>query len=49
MPGGAITNYRVLMDNETFGDFKEIYSASASLKQFAVEGLKRGAIYRFKI
>lgn len=49
IPGGAITNYRILMDNDTSGDFKEIYSASASLKQFAVDGLIRGAIYRFKI
>ena len=49
MPGGLITNYQVLMDTNISGDFKVIYTASASLKNFAVDFLQPGTLYRFKI
>lgn len=50
LPGGLITNYRIFMDNgDISGDFREIYTASSSLKQFSVGNLKRGTLYRFKV
>ena len=49
LPGGLITNYRILMDSNISGDFREVYTASSSLKQYAVDNLTRGTFYRFKI
>jgi hypothetical protein len=37
------------MDTNISGNFQEVYVATSSLKQYAVQNLQEGILYRFKI
>lgn len=49
LPSGAITYYKLYMDNGLNGDFTMISYTSASLTQISVNNLISGRSYRFKV
>lgn len=49
LPGGAITYYKLFMDNGRFGDFELVSYTSASLNQISIYNLTIGLSYRFKV